>query len=111
MRLAAKGEMARRVREHPWAATPLGPRADWPASLTAIVEMMLSSGFAMAVLWGRDLIQIYNYPYRELLGDKHPAGLGQTARECWPEFWPVTAPIFERVRAGETVVPSMSSGP
>src|SRR5436190_2746163 len=95
--------MARRVREHAWDATPLGPRADWPASLTAIVEMMLSSGFAMAVFWGRDLIQIYNDPYRELLADRHPAGLGQTARECWPEFWPVTAPIFDRVRAGETI--------
>ena len=95
--------MARRVREHAWGATPVGPRADWPASLTAIVEMLLSSGFAMAVFWGRDLIQIYNDAYGELLGDKHPAGLGQTARECWPEFWSVTEPVFERVRAGETV--------
>ena len=47
------GEMARRVREHAWHETKLGPSERWPASMKSIVDMVLSSGFAMVALWGR----------------------------------------------------------
>nr|WP_280856134.1 PAS domain-containing protein [Pararoseomonas indoligenes] len=57
----------------------------------------------MAVLWGPELIQIYNDGYRGLMGTKHPAGLGEAARECWPEAWESNAPIYRRVWAGETL--------
>ena len=60
--------MAGRVREHDWASTTLGPIEDWPQCLKTVVDMMLSNGFAMMVLWGRDLIQIYNDAHRELIG-------------------------------------------
>ena len=94
--------MANRVREHAWEATPLGPVEAWPQSLKTVVDLLMSSGFAMVALWGRDLIQIYNDAYRDLIGAKHPGALGQSVRACWPEFWPLTSPIFERVWAGET---------
>jgi signal transduction histidine kinase/ActR/RegA family two-component response regulator len=64
--------------------------------------MLLSSGFAMVALWGRDLLQIYNDAYAELIGPKHPQALGRPARETWSERWPLTAPIIERVLGGET---------
>ena len=57
----------------------------------------------MIVLWGPALIQIYNDAYRDLMGDKHPGGLGQPTRECWPEVWHINEPIYKRVFAGETV--------
>ncbi len=94
--------MANRVRENTWEATPLGPVETWPQSLKTVVDLLMSSGFAMVALWGRDLIQIYNDAYRDLIGAKHPGALGQAARACWPEFWPLTSPIFDRVWAGET---------
>ena len=95
--------MARRIREHDWAATPLGPATHWPASLRAIVDMLLPGGFPMVALWGPDFIQLYNDGYRAIMGLKHPAGLGQPTRECWPEVWHINAPIYARVLAGETL--------
>ena len=57
----------------------------------------------MIALWGSDLIQVYNDGYRLLMMDKHPAGLGQPTRECWPEVWHINEPIYGRVLAGDTV--------
>jgi signal transduction histidine kinase/CheY-like chemotaxis protein len=94
--------MARRVREHAWEATSLGSAEAWPQSLKAIVDMLLSNSFAMAALWGPELIEIYNDAYADLIGAKHPEALGRGARENWPEFWPLTAPVIERVKAGES---------
>ena len=37
------------------------------------------------------------------MGIKHPAGLGQQTRNCWPEVWHINGPIYDRVWLGETV--------
>ncbi len=57
----------------------------------------------MVVLWSADLIQIYNDGYRDLMGDKHPGGLGQPTKACWPEVWDMNEPIYGRVLQGKTV--------
>jgi PAS domain S-box-containing protein len=95
--------MSRLIRDHDWAATPLGPIEHWPPSRRTAVEILLAHGFAMVALWGEQLIQIYNDAYAAILGARHPAGLGQPNRACWPEVWHVNEPIYERVQAGETV--------
>lgn len=91
------------VREKDWSKTPLGPIEHWPQSLTTAVDIALACSFPMAVLWGPDLIQIYNDGYREIMAAKHPSGLGQATRECWPEGWRLSEPIYAHVRSGETV--------
>ena len=48
-----EGEMAGLIREHNWAATPLGPIEDWPQSLTTIVDMLVASEVSMIELWGQ----------------------------------------------------------
>lgn len=98
-----EGEMAARVRDHLWDATPLGSRAQWPQSLRTAVDLALGCDFPMLVLWGPELVQIYNDAYRSIMAGDHPAGLGRPARECRAELWHLNEPIFARVRAGETV--------
>ncbi len=97
------GELGELVRGRDWSATPLGPVARWPQSLRTAVGIVLYSDFPMIVLWGPSLVQIYNDAYRLLMGAKHPGGLGQGNRECWPEAWHINEAIYPRVFAGETV--------
>jgi len=91
-------EMADRVRALDWAATPLGPIECWSTGLRTAVRLCLASDFAMLVVWGPDLIKIYNDRYREVLGrSKHPDALGRPARDVWPEIWDEIGPMFEAV--------------
>ena len=96
------GEMVARVRDMDWSKTALGAQAAWPQRLSGAVDVVLAGGFPAIVLWGEDLVQIYNDGYRTLMGDKHPQGLGQATRECWPEVWHINEPIYQRVLAGES---------
>src|SRR6185312_3630192 len=83
--LTIKGEMARRVRDFDWRATPLGPLAEWRPSLRTAVGMMLLSPVPIVMLWGEDGIMIYNDAYSVFAGGRHPKLLGSKVREGWPE--------------------------
>ena len=100
----AAGEMAQRVREHDWAHTPLGEVRRWPAVLRTTVQLVLDHPLACVVMWGPELIQIYNDAYKDLIGTRHPAALGRPTHESWAEYWHVAAPIYERVQRGESLV-------
>ena len=97
------GEVRARCRVFDWAATPLGPAERWPQSLRTVVGTVLASAFPAIVLWGPDLVQVYNDGYIPFLGVKHPRGLGRPTHECWPETWAFNEPIYARVLGGETV--------
>jgi signal transduction histidine kinase len=97
------GEMRARVRDMDWSATPLGSMSQWPQSLKTSVDIVLGSAFPQILLWGPQLVQIYNDGYREIMGRKHPRGLGMPTVECWPEVSRITTPIYDRVMAGETI--------
>jgi PAS domain S-box-containing protein len=96
------GMMGALIRTHDWSSTPLGPCEAWPAGLRATVDLVLGSPMAMVLLCGPELVQIYNDSYATIMGPKHPAGLGQPNRLCWPEVWAFNAPIFAAVFCGET---------
>ena len=97
------GEMGALIHAHDWATTPLGSIAGWPQSLRTVVQLVLDAPVAHLVLWGPDLLQLYNDSYRVMIGSTHPAALGQPARECWPALWQVIAPIYGRVLRGESL--------
>jgi PAS domain S-box-containing protein len=102
--IPADGVMARRVRQHDWAATPLGPLATWPASMRSLVGVMLAAGQPMFMAWGPERTWLYNDAFSPILGAKHPRALGRAAlAEVWSEAEDVLAPLFERVFAGEPV--------
>jgi PAS domain-containing protein len=101
---AGEGEMAERCRALDWAVTPLGTPDAWPTRLRATAELVLASALPMALLWGPELVQLYNDGYRALMGPRHPAGLGQPVRTSSPEEWERHAPLYARVRTGASVL-------
>lgn len=86
-----------------WAATPLGPRPQWSASLKAIFSMMLGSPMAMCLIWGPEQTFLYNAAYAPFLGKRHPAALGTPINEVWAEIWDDIGPLVRRVLSGESV--------
>src|SRR3712207_5142186 len=95
------GEMARRVREHNWLATSLGPLSDWPQSLMKAVDIILAMPGPATILWGPDSAQIYNDAYIVVASERHPALLGRPVAEGWPDAYEsLIAPFLERTRAG-----------
>src|SRR5579859_2616908 len=93
--LSATSNMSALIRAKDWSKTNLGHPDSWPSSLTLAVNLMLASGFPMAVRWGPDFVMIYNDGYRPILGDKHPRALGLPFREVWPEVQAELAPLHE----------------
>lgn len=91
----AENIMADLIASFDWGVTSLGPIADWPASLKAVVDILLVLPMPAVLLWGDDCIQIYNDGYRALLGTKHPGGLGQPNRVCCPEMWHFNEPLCQ----------------
>ncbi len=77
--LDGAGEMGSLIQSLDWAQTPLGPVSKWPGNLRAAVQIILTSRYPMFVWWGKDLINLYNDPYRAFLGSKHPHALGKSA--------------------------------
>ena len=91
------GEMARRIREHDWSATPLGDPDGWPEPLRFSVDLCLGSAFPAAIYWGPELILIYNDAWAPIPADRHPWALGRPAAEVWADIWYVVGPQFRRV--------------
>lgn len=99
-----RGEVARLIRAKDWSATELGPIDAWSDTLRTVVSGVLDNRFETIVLWGPNLIQIYNDAYAALMRDKHPTFLGRPTRECWPEVWHFNEPIYRQVMdTGESV--------
>jgi hypothetical protein len=99
--LAGGGGMGVRMRAHDWAVSPVGDPATWPQSLRSVVGLMLGSRFPMFVAWGEELGFLYNDPYAESLGAKHPAALGARFRDIWSEIWPDISPLIDAAMTGE----------
>jgi hypothetical protein len=92
--LQGGGEMGAFMRSFAWAGSTLGPVDQWPQSLRTSISICLNSRFAILVWWGPDLVMLYNDAYRQIIGGKHPAALGNPGRECWPEIWHIIAPML-----------------
>jgi PAS domain S-box-containing protein len=90
-------EMGELILDHDWTESGLGPISTWPPNLKFAVSTILLMPSAALLLWGPRHIQIYNDSYRDLMGVKHPGGLGQPVSDCWPEVWSFLAPICEGV--------------
>ena len=101
--LAGGGEMGALARALDWTATPLGAVSGWPQSLRTAVSIVFESTFPMMLAWGPAFTQIYNDPFRPILGSsKHPA-LGKGTADTFAEAWHIVGPLFAQVVAGQGV--------
>src|SRR5215212_4718299 len=89
--------MGARVRALDWARTPVGPMESWPQNLRGTIKTLLASRYPMILLWGPELIQIYNDAYIGLIGDKHPGALGRSIRVTQAESWDAIGPMIAAV--------------
>ena len=96
-------DMASLIRSKDWSHSLLGQCPGWTATLRTTVDMLLACQFPMVLLWGKDLVQIYNDGYRAVMGIKHPQGMGQATQDCWPEVWHFNQPVYDRVWQGESL--------
>ncbi len=75
-----------------WPTRPLAVH-----SAFTVVNTLVETRFPMALLWGPELILIYNDAFRVVSADKHPVALGRSTREIWSEIWEINQPIIEAV--------------
>ncbi|WP_308585368.1 PAS domain-containing protein [uncultured Pseudomonas sp.] len=94
-------EAAALIARLDWAQSPLGEANDWPQSLRTAVDIVVNSPMPMLLLWGRELIQLYNDGFARLAGNKHPGALGQPAHATWPELESFAAPVYDAVLGGQ----------
>jgi len=88
-------EMAILIRAHDWAESSLGPIEDWSETLLATVNLMLHSPFPTILLWGPDMVFLYNDSAISTLTAKHPAALGRPYREVFQEAWDLVGDDLE----------------
>jgi hypothetical protein len=99
--LAGGGDVGALMRAHDWSRSPLGLPTGWPPSLRTVVALLLQSRFPMFVAWGHELGFLYNDPYAEILGAKHPGALGNRFYDIWSEIWPDISPLIDAAMAGQ----------
>lgn len=103
--LKRTSDMAHRVLSHDWSSTALGPMETWPAELAAVAGLVLGSPQPMLLLWGPELVQIYNDAFAATIGpERHPRALGSSGRGCWDDVWAGISAQTEAVLAGSDAV-------
>ena len=94
--------MQRAVLEHDWAATALGAEDTWSPTLRTAASTALNSRFGMLLMWGPELVMIYNDAYAPALGNRHPDALGRRVEDVWVDVWADIRPMIDEVFAGGT---------
>ena len=103
--VVGSGEMADLIRNFDWASTSVGPIAQWTESLLLYVNMMLGTRYPVLILWGPEMLLLYNDGFRPIIMDRHPQALGMSGREFWTDVWPVVGEQLESVlREGRNIV-------
>ncbi|MBO9723943.1 MAG: GAF domain-containing protein [Novosphingobium sp.] len=83
-----------------WSGTPLGASLSWSAELQTAANIVLSSHFPWALVWGPEYTTLHNRAFLPILGDK-PSAQGRSFADVWHEAWEEIGPIARRAYAGE----------
>jgi signal transduction histidine kinase len=88
--------MSNAIRDFAWETTPLGPLQTWSETLLTSLNLILCSRYPSMILWGPEMVMLYNDAFIPMLADRHPA-LGRLGREFWTDVWPVVGEQLESV--------------
>jgi PAS domain S-box-containing protein len=56
------------------------------------------------ILWGEDMVQVYNEAYSKIIGIKHPDAFGAKAKDVWGDQWDEIGPLFKSVMTNGNAV-------
>ncbi|MET0266200.1 MAG: ATP-binding protein, partial [Duganella sp.] len=82
-------------------ATELGALDNWSPRLRGLVDALLCNPVPSALVWGPRGILIYNAGYARICGNKHPAALGSSLQDVWPEAWAFNREVIRNGLAGQ----------
>src|SRR6202453_2401468 len=99
--ILGNSDLAGRIRAYDWSKNSLGPPETWPKSLRTAVGIMLTSRQPIWIGWGRELIYLYNDPYKSIIGGKHPWALGKPVSLVWREIWQDIEPMLSQAMGGD----------
>ena len=94
-----KGEIGERLARD--GLPGLGPPSSWSPLLSNTISLVLQSAFPMFLVWGAERQLIYNTAYSAILGGKHPAAIGLSFWQVWPEVRDEVAPIIDAAFEGQ----------
>ncbi|GGM86982.1 hypothetical protein GCM10011609_24440 [Lentzea pudingi] len=101
---AAGGRLGRLMSTVDWGITALGPVDRWPVVLRDTLAMVLTNPVPMDLMWGPDLLQLYNDSYRDLISERHPEALGRSVFQVWPDAATTFGPALRQVLDTGTAV-------
>ncbi|OTB04014.1 hypothetical protein M426DRAFT_169652 [Hypoxylon sp. CI-4A] len=81
-----QGSFVHLINAFDWAATPLGPLPQWPSLLHQTFNQVLADSRPIVIYWGEKSTTLYNEAFSQLCGSKHPALLGKSVEDAWPDF-------------------------
>src|ERR1043165_6394021 len=95
-------EIASVMRGLDWNATALGSPDSWSFILRNIVGISLVSATPMCVIWGADVVVLYNDAWANRLGlTNHASVLARSGHEVWKPLWDQVGGAIERVKADQ----------
>jgi PAS domain S-box-containing protein len=115
--IEADAGMRAAVERFDWAATPLGPREQWPAILLFSVDLCLAAPVPTLLYWGSDLRMVFNDAWAEATGPASASALGQPAAQVLASIWDIVGPQLAEVRdtgeglaVSEQMLPALRDG-
>ncbi|KAG9726700.1 hypothetical protein KCU73_g12829, partial [Aureobasidium melanogenum] len=83
------------IKNFDWSSTPIGPIDKWPGRLSSVIISICTNPDPRIVLWGEELIMIYNAACASLIGEKHPYAMGRSCSEVQAEIWPQMSSLLQ----------------
>ncbi|WP_339878071.1 PAS domain-containing protein [uncultured Algoriphagus sp.] len=97
-------KVSKLIDEINWIDNPLGSTENWDANLKAMLSMVLANPMAMSIVWGKELILLYNDSYAGIWGDDfHPRAYGSSALNFFGKSREKWVTVFSSVFKGEAI--------